>query len=189
MKFFIVLLSFVFLSGCISHPDYPSEWPEISDTNKCPHIDGFYSGVGKNQEGREANLYNLIFGGNSKTVEAIEITTIDHEINIHAYDNNKIVDSRAISNELYKCNNSLIEIGEAIPEGGINREGVVGVAWGNTLLSNNINGNLVVRSDSGGVAVVLLIPVAGSMRSWYQFSAIEPNKSLKGDADKASELY
>ena len=180
LRIFKYLLLIIILSiyGCFSHPKYPQNWSSVQKETKCPDIGGHYKNRGETETNGEYKpyLYSILFGGETKdirSVKSIKIYQKTNELLFEAYANGSLFKSRVAKINPDDCGDGFIQINVPEPEGAINRDGVVGYTWEAIRISKDMQGNLIIRNDSSGVGIVLLIPVAGSQWSWYRFSQIK----------------
>ena len=171
-ELFVVMCTLYFLSGCVSNPDYPDSWAEISSDRYCQEINGKFRNAGINQDGHEVRLYSYLFGEISTEVDYIEMLTSNNEITVSAYSKGKLVKEHIEDIAERSCNNGLLEIDISASEDGIDREGVVGYVLERNRFSISESNDLIIHRSSTGAVLVFIIPVVGSIWSWAKFSEI-----------------
>ncbi|MCC4283921.1 hypothetical protein LL273_09295 [Marinobacter salarius] len=173
LKLLLAILVLPLLGGCISSPDYPRNWAAISDDNVCSKIIGRYSNIGLHDSGHKIGLVALLFPSSASKADVVEILMDENVLRVEAFNEGVLVKKYAEKIDLASCEKASVSIDEPEPEGGINREGVVGIGWGSFRLSASDDGDLIVHQNSSGAGIVLFLPFAGSSWSWSKFSQIE----------------
>ena len=175
----ILLLSIpIILTGCFSdHPPLPEDWGKTAQTNNCPSFEGYYfsQGEGADDIGIVPSLYKVLINAplNIHRIEYIRITQKKDSLIIQAFSDDTLREEKEIPLKTSNCINGFLQLDTHSKKDGINRDGVLGYEWNTLLLSKASDGALIVRRDSGGVGVVLLIPVAGSAHQWYRYPKIQ----------------
>ena len=172
---YLMMAAFLFLTyACVSRPDYPQDWNAVTKNSAIPNISGHYENIGEYGEDRKhkPNLYRLLIRGNfndNNKIQSISISQKESELLIEAYSDGSIVESRIAKIESYNNEKGFIIINDPKPEGGVNRDGVLGYTWDSLAIAKSSDGSLIIRKDGGAVAIMLLIPVAISEQNWYRF--------------------
>ena len=71
-----------------------------------------------------------------------------------------------------KCAKGLLEIKAQDPQGLVSGDNVIGYESNVIQLAKDYAGSLILRFDSKGFGIVMLIPFAGSDWQWYKFPPI-----------------
>jgi hypothetical protein len=172
----ILFLSFLFVMFIITYltrPEYPESWSDISTENECPNLAGSYINTGGCQRDYVPSLYQVLIAndmGVAGAIDYIKITQTKTELLIKAYKQGALIKQRKVQFSPKDCENGFMRIEAPEPEGGVNREGVVGYQLDVYWLAKAADGTLVVRYNSYAAAVVNLIPIIATQRDWYRFS-------------------
>lgn len=183
--FSILLLICCFtFQGCAFHQAYPDRWASIEGEHnrECPDLKGFFINKGEFAEtapGYEKYppyLYPILFknvGEKTNDIDTIGFYQRDQNLVISAYEKGEVIEQRTIEYDRNKqsCRKGMLKIKVPKPEGGINREGVLGYSWEGLGLTINKEGSLIVRSSEGGIGIMLMIPVIGVSSGYARFQS------------------
>jgi hypothetical protein len=167
-----IFLGAMFVITYVTRPEYPENWSAIPTIDQCPNLTGSYINMGESQRGLKPSLYQALIANDmvmEGAIDFIKITQTETELLIEAYQQDSVRKKRAVQFSPKKCKKSFFRLKPPDPEGGINREGVVGYGKDTYWLAKANDGTLVIRYDSSAVGVVNLIPIIGTQRDWYRF--------------------
>ena len=177
------------LLGCVSTPSYPPAWSSLKVFDKCPNIEGYYIDEGESEEESDykRSIFMDIIGGDylrRDEVEFVNIIQKNNELLLEAYSDAELIGKRVAAFDTENCVDGFIEIEGPYPEGGVNRDGVVGYQWDSLKLAKTTDGSLILRKDSGAVGVVMVVPVAGTGWGWYRFLPHVRVKKVNSESQK-----
>lgn len=181
---FRVLLAFATIlgTGCVLKEPYPNQWPGIHAVKGiCPDISGTFADDGwlnpseaeqTGQAWHKRSLSRLIFTDEGEFDEVTDVQIIqteNHDITLIALNGNTslVEQSFSIENGDFSCKSGFVEfIGERVCETG---NGVMACATPESDLIKNLEGDLIIKTNSRGFGAVYLIPVYVSEWHWYRF--------------------
>ena len=119
------------LTGCVSISKYPAVWEPVNLKIECPNISGQYGHWGKNSSNdNNVSGSRLFIGTKGKRLflsEQIEFKQSKDELLIRALKGVEILGERRVKLREESCKDGVIKIKPPEPEGGINRDGVLGI--------------------------------------------------------------
>jgi hypothetical protein len=164
------------LEGCVSNPGYPERWSGLLPAAKdCPSITGIFYNQGEedNPESSARPIYlsSLVFLDmkDSKSIEKIEISEPEvGVIEIKTRNKNQLEYMRRLSakNNDYHCEGGAVKISSSE----VVSEQVAGLQFDSFYFYKSLDQSLIVKHTSSGLGLVLLvIPVGGSLSTWFRF--------------------
>ncbi|MFH1440457.1 MAG: hypothetical protein ABIH18_00215 [Candidatus Omnitrophota bacterium] len=173
IKYLVILLMFpVFLSSCVFHQRYPSDWAQPI-INERIDITGIYSNTDKDKVALSYFIFNNIEYEKRKEITHVEIKQFgNREIEFIAWKEDAIIDKKLVS--LTKGKYRLIARGIKKKNNRFaSDQGVVAMEWGHIIFTKSTDGCLILKSQSKGVGMCFFIPVAGSGKNWHRFQPWE----------------
>lgn len=173
-SFFLLTL---LCSGCVSIESYPDSWePIVEGKSTCADISGTYSESGETPSGeRTISLKNRLLDNPPPSLKPTRVVInlsqdgsllqfkfLDQDVSLHEQE------LRLADNE-FSCEKGVLTLSKTE---GINREGVLALQSGSIQLYR-VNSMLVAKSSSGGVGVMLLIPVVGYGTYYARFPSVD----------------
>ncbi len=179
---YVVLVVVLVAPGCSSHGVYPVEWGGLSPAsgNSCPPLAGVFQNAGERAvpEGGSPQysppfFSSFFFTDTAAAARAkrVRITgDANAELTVELLGEDASLEPRILQRQDdYRCEDGwlLLESSRWMAE---NVSGFESMTY---RFRKTYEGAMVVQVNSSGVAVVLVVPVAGSSTEWYRFLPAE----------------
>jgi redox-regulated HSP33 family molecular chaperone len=164
------------LAGCagVERQDYPAPWPVLAlAASGCPVLSGTYGNHG--QGTLEATLASWLIEGSVQAFAPVDRVHLEGptqgRLDFRLIDQQgRLLAARSWQEgKQYRCADGMLVVDRSA---GLT---MVGMAMSmQARLARAVDGSLVVESREAGGGVVIVVPYAGSYRTWSRYPAVTP---------------